>query len=313
MGGSEPEQPQGERTRRFIAQADRLDTALTGSLPCITCGYELKGLSIRGVCPECGTAVRAAILWQVDPLAEEFRPIKRPRLLAMSLRAWAGGALVAAIAAWSLRAADLAERQLMTHIDTSWVGMLLMTAACASALGSLALIHPTPTTTRRHGVMATIASLAYLPLLWAIWHMHVRIDPAGPQPYFAGPPDPQRIVLHLTAALSMIIIILGVRPNARELVKRSLVMRMGRVDRQTLYVMAGVLALTIVGDGIRLAFSTSLSAHAELWSMLGTLVIALGSALFTLGLVGAFVDAWRISRAVLIPAPSIKQVLGDSR
>jgi hypothetical protein len=310
VGGQQPEQPQGEETRRVTAHADRLDLALTGSLPCVTCGYELKGLSIRGVCPECGTTVRAAILWQVDPLAEEFRPIVRPGLLALGIRAWAAGALIAALASWGLRIADMIERQLLAPIDTTWLSAIVLIGAALSAAGSLAIIRPTPTSTFRHAVMASIGALAYVPLLWAMWRVHWQIDPTGSQPYFSATADPQRIALHLLVSGSTILIVLGFRPNARDLVRRSLVMRMGRVDRQTLYVMAGVIALTMVGDAIRLGAAQNLSPHADLWSMLGTLLIALGSALFTLGLVGAAIDSWRISRAILIPAPSLKQVLG---
>ena len=36
---------------------ERLGLSLLGSLPCITCRYDLKGISIRGVCPECGTPI----------------------------------------------------------------------------------------------------------------------------------------------------------------------------------------------------------------------------------------------------------------
>lgn len=312
VGGNQPEQPRGEGTRRVEAHADHLDLALTGSLPCVTCRYELKGLSIRGVCPECGTTVRAAILWQVDPLAEEFRPIVRPWLLAMGIRAWAAGAVIAALSTWGLRLADMIERQLVAPLNTLWLSVLVLLGAGLSAVGGLTLVRPTPTTTFRHAATALIGALAYAPLLWGLWRLHLQIDPIGPQPYFSATADPQRIAMHLLVSGSMIAIILGFRPNARDLVKRSLVMRMGRVDRQTLYVMVGVIALTMVGDSVRLAAAQNLSPHADLWSMLGTLVIAIGSALFTLGLVGALIDSWRISRAILIPAPSLRQVLGDS-
>ena len=49
----------------------------------------------------------------------------------------------------------------------------------------------------------------------------------------------------------------------------------------------------------------------DLLRFVGTLIIAFGSALLTLGMVGALVDSWRIARAVLIPSPTLKDVLGS--
>src|SRR3954470_14312241 len=80
---------------------------LTGNLPCVTCRYNLRGLSIKSVCPECGTAVRAAILAAVDPYAPILQPLYAPRLAATGLMLWAGGALAAGLLTWSLRLADL--------------------------------------------------------------------------------------------------------------------------------------------------------------------------------------------------------------
>src|SRR5436190_23878239 len=70
-----------------------LGRQLRGDLPCVACGYNLKGLSIRSVCPECGTPVRATILSVVDPHAAELTPIRLPALVALGLLFCAAGAL----------------------------------------------------------------------------------------------------------------------------------------------------------------------------------------------------------------------------
>jgi hypothetical protein len=301
----------GARTTRLIASAPRIGSELTGSLPCLTCGYELKGLSIRGLCPECGTAVRATILYKVDPQAEEFRPIPRPRVLAAGLVLWSGGALAAAAACWLLRALDMlgslagAPRLAML---ASWGALA---AVVASGIGAIALVRPMPGAPWSRTLHASLSVLAYVPLAWSLRMILLEIDPTRSAPYFAGLPQADRLALRALAAACMIVVILGLRPGARDLVKRSMVMRTGRVDRQTLLGMVGVAALGLAGDGVRLASLGVAWTDPQLLNFGGSVIVVVASALLTLGLVGAAVDSWRIARAVLIPSPSLRQVLGE--
>src|SRR5581483_4291904 len=84
-----------------------LGRELGGDLHCVVCSYNLRGLSIRAICPECGTAVRATILSVVDPHASILRPITFPRLTAAGVILWAAGAVAVAMMAWLPQAADL--------------------------------------------------------------------------------------------------------------------------------------------------------------------------------------------------------------
>lgn len=288
--------------------AGHLDSDLGGSLPCLVCGYELKGLSIRGVCPECGTAIRATILYKVDPRAEEFRPVRVPFASAWLLVLWSVGALLAALAGWGLRLEELIEESTGWNESFGLLAVVAVAAAALSGLGSVALIAPVAGTSRSRIIAALVGTAAYVPLVWVLWRVFLDFDPHHSSPYFSDQIGVQRIVLRLIASASMIIIILGLRPNARDLVKRSMVMRTGKVDRQTLLVMTTTIALTMAGDGLRLAAAASVKL--SYLALVGTVFIAVGSFLFTLGLGAALVDSWRISRAILIPSPSMKQVLG---
>ena len=78
---------------------------LTGDLPCIGCGYDIRGLSVLSQCPECGLAVRATVLHRVDPSAEALRPMPTPRLTSLGIVAWTGFGLLTAIMLWAPRAA----------------------------------------------------------------------------------------------------------------------------------------------------------------------------------------------------------------
>ena len=290
---------------------DHLDNALTGALPCVTCRYDLKGLSIRSLCPECGTAVRATILYQVDPMADAFQPIRHPRVLAWGLVLWSASALVSALAVWGLRSADLIATQTFSSPHVPWLASLALWGVLLSWVGSLTMIRPLPSMNRWHSIGALLASLAYLPLIWAMGRMLLEIDPTRPPPYFSVEPGADRVGLRLVASGSMIASILLIRPVARDLVKRSLVLRTGRVDRQTLLVMAVVLGVSMLGDLLRLAAADAQWIDPVPWATIGTLLVVLSSGLFTLGLLGATVDGWRIRRAILIPAPSMTQVLGE--
>src|SRR6185295_10238912 len=84
----------------------RLALELTGDLPCVRCKYNLRGLTVKGMCPECGTSVRTTILAKIDPLAKELRPLHFPRLTSLGLIVWAWSALAAALCNWALRLSD---------------------------------------------------------------------------------------------------------------------------------------------------------------------------------------------------------------
>jgi len=287
-----------------------LDTELGGSLPCVVCGYELKGLSIRGVCPECGTAVRATILYKVDPRAEEFQPIRLAKLRATCLILWPLGALLAAVVFWILRTQDVlvgtagaATRQL------NWLGGLGVGFAALSGIALIPLLHPSRGTPIWKGVLATLAFLAYIPLVWTLRALVLRDQAASVSlPYVGSPIDAPRYLLRLMIDGWCILILLSFRPVARELVKRSLALRTGRVDRQTILGMAAVFVLIGVGDVLAIVAASQGTRMAAL-PLISTVIIGVGSVIVTFGFVSAVIDSWRIGRAIVTPSPSLRQVI----
>ncbi|HBS29042.1 MAG TPA: hypothetical protein DEB06_06235 [Phycisphaerales bacterium] len=286
-----------------------LDRELKGTLPCVVCGYELQGLSIRGVCPECGTAVRATILFHVDPRAEEFKPIATPWVTAWALVLWSSAALVATLACWWPRVADVIG-MFTQRPPTSGAGSFCIGGTIASGLAALGLIRVVRGGMLRQRLAAGVAAAAYLPLGWALWRIHGTIDTHRPAPYFTSEFNIERTILRLLVAASVVTIILGIRPNARDLVRRSRAMRTGRVDRQHLVLMAATLALASVGDFLRYYSHTAGPQGTDAWEVAGILLIIVGSCFFTLGLVGATRDCWRLHRVIRLPNPSLRQVLG---
>lgn len=295
------------------SSAPDLARELTGDLPCIGCGYNLRSISVLGVCPECATPVRATILARVDPYAGVLRPILLPRLTGVGLMMWSVGALGAAMATWAQRLADAVEVVAGTSIEagrfiTAGVLFLLVSAVGAGA----SLIRPHSGIPARHIAFAASGVLAYIPLVWIYWTLHGVYDPPRVRPYLDElAPDGDRALLRMAGGVLMLIIVMGLRPNLRLLAARSLLLRMGRVERQTMIGVAGAIGVAILGDLLHL-FAVDVAPQLRLAAFLiGVLLIALGSMLITVGIVGIIIDCLRILPVVLRPPISYRQVLGN--
>ncbi len=282
-----------------------------GSLPCIGCGYELQGLSVRGACPECGLAVRATILYRVDPQADVFTPLPRRRLLGWAIAIWALAAFGAALAAWLPRIADLFHEALDIRLPIdrgAWLLVALLLTISGAAAGSVSAL--TRRLSARRSTLAALATALYLPLIGGICTMYTSLDGRGPAPYLKADPDPTRIALRLGISATAIAALLLFRPVARGLAARSLVLRTGRVDRQTIAATAAAFGVTGVGDVARLVSLGVGGAIGSGIELIGSLIVVVGSLLVTLALAGAAIDAWRVRRAIVTPSPSLRQVLG---
>ncbi|HYE61994.1 MAG TPA: hypothetical protein VD997_08345 [Phycisphaerales bacterium] len=281
---------------------------LTGSLPCIRCRYDLKGLSILAQCPECGTPVRATLLAVVDPRASELQPIRRPGLTAAGLITWGVAALLAALGGWALWLIIILPSGDINRFLPA-LRAIIMVATAASGIGALALIDPHPGIRPRARRMAAAGAAFYVLLLIIVWLMLYKhaatLRLSGPMSWTTT--DDVRTLLGLALAVCLGAIILLLRPNARLLAARSLLLREGRVDRQTLLGLVVVLALAALGDSLSLI---GLSIQAgETFLMLGQSLLLVAAILFTLGLVGVVIDCLRIAKVVAQPPLSLESLL----
>lgn len=293
-------------------EADRLGLSLLGKLPCVVCGYDLQGLSVRGVCPECGTRVRATILHAVDPNADELKPLPTPRLTAAGLLVWAIAGLIATLLCWTPRIGDILEYALPNAVfyrTPAWLGPATAGFAALSGLAGLGLLRPTLGVKRHQLMLAFVGVLAYIPLCWSILRIFEMDRIAAPR-YITAAPDPERIALRIIMAASLVTLLVCIRPCARKLALRSMALRLGRVDRQTLLAMVAVVILASIGDGLRLASLHVPVGGSRLLQDMGTVLIAVGSILFTGGAIGVLADSLRIASAIRKPAPGLRQVFG---
>ncbi len=266
-----------------------------------------------GVCPECGTPARATILAAVDPYANLLMPIPARRLTALGIVAWSIGALGAALVTWAMRARDAFEALIGSSVDGHWLVPAAAGLIALSGLGALVLIRPHAGIPRWQITAACVGCGVYAPLLWVYWRIHAVIDGVAPRPYFAEFADPARARLRLLGAGLCLVILLCLRPNARLLAARSLLLREGRVDRQTMLAMAAVLVFGALGDGLHL-LARHLPGDWPLYATTaGTVIIAVAFMMLTLGLAGIAIDVWRIWPVIVEPAPSFRDLLGDAR
>ena len=285
---------------------------LLGTLPCCVCSYDLKGLSITANCPECNTAVRATILYRVDPEAEAFRPLNTPKLTALACRAWVAPVLITALAIWTMRALELARPTGSPAIAWSPLAYTAVAGLALSAIASIALVRPIKGGSAARSVLALLGTAVAYPALIAALALTINADAASLPAYAADrPPDPNRIVPRLLFLAAAVAAILLHRPNARELVARCKVLRTKRVDRQTLALIAATLAMAAAGDILRLASNAATGPAADTINIVGTATIALASLLTTIGLIGATIDSWRIAAALKTPPPTHAALLGE--
>jgi hypothetical protein len=299
-------------------QAADLARELTGDLPCAGCGYNLRSISIRGVCPECGTPVRATILSRIDPYAGVLRPVARPTFTAAGVIVWSMFALIAALLTWYLRAADgwgvVMDRRVPSQ-------RLAVAAACAcivlSAVGATSLVRPHAGIALRRSIAAGAGVLAIIAYAWVYWRIHATFDPRHTKPYFnAEILLTERNWLRLGGSTLLAAAVMLLRPNMRLLASRSLVMRMGRVDRQTLPLLGGVIAISALGDFLHIIAARIAPPPAPpplvlLYS--GLFLISVGSMLLTIGIGGVLIDCIRLVPVILRPPIAMEHVLGASR
>jgi hypothetical protein len=290
-----------------VQRSAALDAMLGGSLPCFVCGYELKGLTVRGVCPECGTAVRATILHTVDPDAEEIQPVAAPRLVTAGLVLWPMGALATAAMLWVNRINEVSGATGGIAASGTVYSRAALAGVLVSAIGALMLVRPARAIPKWKSAAVVLSLAGYAAAAIGL-RLVEAADLAKAPAYVSRAPDPERLLGRLIFGAGVLVVLLGMRPMARELVRRSLAMRQGRVDRQTLAAMAAVTLIGMLGDGLRWL---SLASGVWSWlSLVGTALVIISSLLLTLGVASAIVDGVRIGASVRTPAPSIRSVVG---
>lgn len=287
---------------------------LTGDMPCIVCGYNLKSLSVRHVCPECGTPVRVTVLAVVDPYASVLQPIYFPRATAAGIVVWSCAALGAALMTWGQRIIDVCAVLTQEPLDSRalvWAATFLI---ALSGVGAASLIRPHARIPIWQSAAAFAAVLLCFGEAFVYWKLHGRYDRVHTRPFVESPSGTElRGWLRLAGGAIVAVAVVGLRPNARMLAARSLVLRLGRADRQTMLAMAASLGVAALGDAARLTGQTGDGPIHSVLDTLGIVLIAVGSMLFTVGLTGVVVDCLRIAAVIIRPARGLDELVSGEK
>ena len=269
---------------------------LTGELICIGCGYNLRGLSIRGVCPECEMSIKATLLGIVDPRAEELEVLGFPRLVANGMVLWSSGALLACVMVWVLRIDEIVRFK--TSLDFGlggWVSLVGVIGVVLSGIGALVLIRPHHRVGRWVSIQAAVGVSAYIPVVMMYWVLYHGVDGSVTMPLVnLGEQSIERSMLRLGMFVGVVVIVVGVRPNALTLAMRSVIVRTGRVDRQSMYAVLASFGVAAMGDVLNVAGGLASGVVGDLVVQLHVVLVALGSVLITLGLVNIVIDTVRL-------------------
>jgi hypothetical protein len=301
-----------EASVAFAPSSVPLALELGGDLPCVRCRYNLKGLSIRGKCPECGTPMRATLLAVVDPRASELQPIGHPRLVAGGVLLWSSAALGATACEWAIRTLTV------IHPSHGWLDpgsparLLAPGLVLLSGAGAAALVRPHAGMSRSGPLLAGIGMGLYVPLT-AVMAVaaHLSLPSPSPGEWTIAARGGLDGLLGILQSMLLIGILLLLRPNARLLAARSLLMREGMVDRQTMRAVAASLSLCVVGH--LLGVISAGVGSMELPAMIGGSLVGIGSVLFSMGLVGIAIDCVRMRRVIVSPPLSPADLLEPAR
>lgn len=298
---SQPELPSDSNPLRLR------DPQLGGEVPCFRCAYNLCGVSVRANCPECGLPVRTTVLAIVDPRASELVPLTHPRVTAFGLLCWTIGLCSTYIGipyaiAWSLL--EVHDRSHRTITVAVWFGAVL------SCVGAMSLIRPHAAISTRQQFATVVSAAGFLGS--AICHAAIT-----PFSYPVSLHDVSELtssilptfmylaIVHSLHAISILLI----RAPVRELAARSVLMRSGSVNRQTLAATVAVLAISAIGELFVVSASTKLTG--DLFGIGGLAFAIAGMMLLMVGGVGLVLDATRLFPVLLEPPRRISSMIRD--
>ncbi len=277
-------------------------------LTCRTCGYQLRGVSALGRCPECGTETMASIVVAADPALREIVRLASPRrtglallattaLMSLAVLVQMAGPLVQIVQEATDRPGPMAAR---LHTAGWWAasGLLLLASIASLAIAprSEALLRAE---WRRHRLGLSLGLF--------LWAVAMAALPSGLGWRSGTMPTP--FILCIVTAwqlLSALAPLWGLRSILSVLGRRSRHWREARQGRQS------VDALLVAGAGV-LVFSTAAPMMAiyrleELRTLAMLLAVASG-AILAFGLGYLVMNAWWIARALVRPPVLLTEIV----
>jgi hypothetical protein len=183
--------------------------------------------------------------------------------------------------------------------------------ACISGVGAIGLVRPHANMPRAGRWWAAAGVVLYLPLIYLLWRLaFVEHGPPGPGEWWIATKGGEigRLAVAIDVLLMAILVVL--RPNARMLAARSLLMRQGMVDRQTMRSVALVLLLCVFGQVLGVIARVQ---GESLIGFAGGVIDSVGGMFFVIGLFGIAADCLRMHRVIASQPLSLDDLLSPAR
>ena len=285
---------------------------ISESLHCRSCGYNLRGLAANGRCPECGVEIWESVSATVDPAAARLPSLRNPRavgnaLVLLTLCMFCGTLLLvlpslhAVIDAWE-----------SIDMNTHWLPTMTWQWAAALAvlgLAALWMVAPPRGSEPRGAIWNDIWRIGLGLTGWLAFSMlwiELSASPLGPR---SGPP--QKVALHLAAAVFATIGLIGLRGVFRVIGQRSREYRRSQGGRQSIELL--IIAISVAWAAELTHYATLLNWFPGRWRgdvrTLATVIMWISSLMVIIGLAYLVLNALWIRRSLRKPPPALDQVL----
>jgi hypothetical protein len=108
-------------------------------------------------------------------------------------------------------------------------------------------------------------------------------------------------------------IVLGIRPAAVGLAVRSVIVRTGRVDRQSMIALLASLGIATLGDLLSIVANQMPMASRDVLEIISVVIISLGSVLFTVGMINICTDTVRLYPVIRRPGVGLGDIFETNR
>lgn len=278
------------------------------SLICRKCGYDLRGLSANGRCPECGMDIWTSVVFTVDPVSSRLKTLRNPRAVGNGLALLTLCMLVGT----GLMFAPSASTMLGLR-DHPWIRLIRFDWSHAAVIGALGLwglwfLKPPRQSEPEAAVWVDLGKIALGLVGWVVFAA-----------WFGQYADPngvtelrERLVLRLASASFATVGLIGLRGVLEVIGQRSRAYRESRGGTQKVGLIVAAVVAAMVAALIRHIVGNYNLVIGDLkqWVIMLSSVV-LWSSLFmvAVGLTYLFVNTWWIRRSLVRPAPPLDQVL----
>ncbi|MBC8421649.1 hypothetical protein H8D99_00780 [bacterium] len=285
--------------------ADDLSNMIVAlTLQCAHCGYDLRGLSADGDCPECGEPIRLTIIETIDPASRRLTPILNPRIVGNSISGVVTAfffSILLAVTALLINspAALPVPFELRTFPTSSFVwgavgtGLLALLSLCPM----MRMCQRKELVGCRAGILLTLSGL----VIWCLSLLSENIFSNLSKSEYS---TFAMLINYVFPVISVGLVFTGFRKLIPRLGQRSRAFRQAQGSRQRMNDLLVTLVVFIVGQTL-LAIS---SVDTNL-AFLGLVLVVVSASFILIGLAYVMRNTFWIRNALVMPPPALDELL----